>query len=227
MRFATTINVAPAAPTPTVLKTSAGPKDASKYRPFESSSVALEPKYEEARDIRMAVVEARLEEILRRRLAGKGLIMEIKPAPKPDPRIAGPRPRGSIVIKRSGLLGKKLAEFHATGAWTVAPEFEPEMAPVRAEIDARVRAEVMRRNASRVRFGRSAPTFADDDSPRTGFRDMAAALFEMEAEIADAEADGIAAKAEGLRKQKEMLESRLMAMPEFSDPEWKRDLIPG
>jgi len=188
--------------------------------------MALEPKYEEARDIRMEVVGANVEEVLRRRLAGKGLVIDVRSAPKPDPRVTGPQPRGSIVVKRSGFLGKKLAEFHATGAWEIAPEFEPEFAPVRKELEARVRAEAMRRNANRVRSGRGPPVFDESGVARAGFRDMMAALFEMESEIADAEADELPAKAEGLRKQKVAFESRLKAMPEFSNDDWRRDLIP-
>ena len=187
--------------------------------------MALEPKYEEARDLRMEVVGANVEEVLRRRLAGKGLVIDVKAAPKPDPRVTGPQPRGSIVVKKGGFFGKKLAEFRATGAWDIAAEFEPEFAPVRKELESRVRAEAMRRNANRVRSGRGPPVFDDSGVAAAGFRDMMAVLLEMESEIADADADELSAKAEGLRKQKEALESRLKSMPEFSQDDWKRDLI--
>jgi hypothetical protein len=78
--------------------------------------MSLSPRYEEARDITLAVAERELPAIVARHL-GKGHSVKVIAAPRADPQVTGPR--GSIVVKGGGIRGKKVAELFATGGWKV------------------------------------------------------------------------------------------------------------
>ena len=188
--------------------------------------MALEPKYEEERDIRMSVTEEHLLASLERHLKGSEYRVEVKDAGRLRPGVVGPQPRGSIVVKKGGLLGKKVAEFYATGHWELDPEFEKMFEPVRSELQARVCAAVARANVGKVGYALG-PRTSLEGTGDGGFRDLVVRYLESVAEECEARASGspaeVVAVLETLRKE---MESKLQSHPRHAERGWQRDLIP-
>ncbi len=189
--------------------------------------MALEPKYEEQRDIRMNVVEAHLGAALRRHLDDGRFEVKVEAAPRPGRHTQGAQPRGSVIVKEAGLLGKKVAEFYSTGHWEIAPGLEETLRPVREELEKRILLETARANLSKARFSGGPPTTVAFDAPAEPDSYRSLLMQYLEVLIAELEAGLEGKDAGGLRARREGLEPRVVAARQAAPPAaWQRDLIP-